>query len=97
MAITGLQAWLGFGITVFTIIVAIVRVVDTTTKTAKTVVALSGKVETEEKERKLEDIKLKESIVNERECRNKEYTKIQVELAKIDTNLLYIRKTIDRG
>lgn len=96
MAITGLQAWLGFGITVFTIVAVIVRVFDTTNKTAKAVVALAEKVDTEEEERKVADQDLRECITNERESRNKEYTKIQIELAKIDTNLVYIRKTIDK-
>jgi hypothetical protein len=60
------------------------------------VVALAEKIDTEEEERKVADQDLRECITNERESRNKEYTKIQIELAKIDTNLVYIRKSIDK-
>ena len=94
--VSSMQAWLGLGITIFSIVAIIVRVFDTTAKTAKAVVALSGKVDKEEEERKVADQDLRECITNERESRNKEYTKIQIELAKIDTNLVYIRKSIDK-
>lgn len=97
MEVSSMQAWLGFGITLFSIVAVIVRVFDTTAKTAKTVVALAEKIDTEEEERKVADQDLRECITNERESRNKEYTKIQIELAKIDTNLVYIRKSIDKG
>jgi len=91
-----ISAVLGIIVVLVAFIASTVRTIDASTQALNGIEKLSVRLDREISDRMAEGRTLADTIVNERDVRKDEYTKIQVKLSEIDTRLLYIQQSIDR-